>query len=171
MEAFPNLKTYSNCWLVVDLIMMHLKYTSSWAWKQEMEFVAGKAKWTAASVRVHNILLTWLMQSYRSEHNGQSWSQVRSYCIHVFVLMMCMSCLIHCHEQSQIWHHWVVHMKQVTSDKIINLFQVSFHLSLSPLLCHVHPITPWPNYNRSWVNQHLNHWTFFSLRPQQYNQA
>ncbi|KAI9462190.1 hypothetical protein HD554DRAFT_2041183 [Boletus coccyginus] len=44
MGAFPDLDNFSNCWPVTDLIIMHLKYTSSCARWHELEFAAGKAK-------------------------------------------------------------------------------------------------------------------------------
>ncbi|KAI5990805.1 hypothetical protein EDC04DRAFT_2911760 [Pisolithus marmoratus] len=40
--AFPDLENYSNVWLVTDMIMMHLKYTSSHARHREVEMIAGK---------------------------------------------------------------------------------------------------------------------------------
>ena len=69
MEMFPDLENYSNCWPVTDLIMIHLKYTSSHAQRHEVEFVAGKAKWVPILVSSYHPLFT-------SAHSGTEVSAV-----------------------------------------------------------------------------------------------
>lgn len=44
MAAFPDLENYSNAWPVTDIIMMRLKYTSSWARLREIEMAAGRSR-------------------------------------------------------------------------------------------------------------------------------
>ncbi|KAI6167170.1 hypothetical protein EDD17DRAFT_1752546 [Pisolithus thermaeus] len=59
MAAFPDLENYSNCWPVTDMVMMHLKYTSSRVRCQEIEIAAGKAEMAAGKAkrsRVHSHL-------------------------------------------------------------------------------------------------------------------
>ncbi|KIJ64129.1 hypothetical protein HYDPIDRAFT_29013 [Hydnomerulius pinastri MD-312] len=51
-DAFPDLEQYSNCWPVNNMIMMHLKYTSSRAQRQELELAAGKGKKPAGRASV-----------------------------------------------------------------------------------------------------------------------
>ncbi|KAI6031056.1 hypothetical protein PISMIDRAFT_6494 [Pisolithus microcarpus 441] len=50
MAAFPDLENYTHVWPVSDMIMMHLKYTSSRARRREVEMAAGKKYSTRSTV-------------------------------------------------------------------------------------------------------------------------
>ncbi|KAG2052995.1 hypothetical protein BDR06DRAFT_1009108 [Suillus hirtellus] len=57
VDAFPNLDNYSSCWLVNDIIMMRLKYTSGRARQKEAGMALGKSKRKTHTSPVSSIII------------------------------------------------------------------------------------------------------------------